>query len=68
MNDDVRAAIIALHDSFPHDGMDRRSFMAELTRLAAARRPPHRLGKRGLRRGPRRSSPPTIRPAHSDAQ
>jgi carboxymethylenebutenolidase len=31
---DIRAAAIALHDRFTHEGMDRRAFMAELTRLA----------------------------------
>jgi carboxymethylenebutenolidase len=33
---DVRAAAIALYDRFTHDGMDRRAFMAELTRLAGS--------------------------------
>jgi carboxymethylenebutenolidase len=33
MNDRLRAAI-ALHDRFTHEGMDRRAFMAELTRIA----------------------------------
>lgn len=31
---DIRAAAIALYDRFTHEGMDRRAFMAELTRLA----------------------------------
>jgi carboxymethylenebutenolidase len=33
---DLRAAAIALHDRFTHEGMDRRAFMAELTRLAGS--------------------------------
>jgi carboxymethylenebutenolidase len=33
---DVRAAAIALYDRFTHDGLDRRAFMAELTRLAGS--------------------------------
>jgi carboxymethylenebutenolidase len=33
---DVRAAAIALYDRFAHEGMDRRAFMAELTRLAGS--------------------------------
>ena len=34
MNEDVERAAIALYDRFTHSGMDRRAFMAELTRLA----------------------------------
>lgn len=34
MSPSTRAAIIALHDRFTHGTMDRRTFMAELTRLA----------------------------------
>ncbi|MBA3676464.1 MAG: dienelactone hydrolase family protein [Sphingosinicella sp.] len=34
MTDDIRAAAIALYDRYTHDGMDRRAFMAELTKLA----------------------------------
>jgi len=33
---DARQAAIALYDRFTHDGMDRRVFMAELTRLAGS--------------------------------
>lgn len=33
---DVRTAAIALYDRFTHEGMDRRAFMAELTRLAGS--------------------------------
>ena len=33
---DIRGAAIALYDRFTHDGMDRRAFMAELTRLAGS--------------------------------
>ena len=33
---DVRAAAIALYDRFTHEGLDRRAFMAELTRLAGS--------------------------------
>jgi carboxymethylenebutenolidase len=32
--DDLRAAAVALYDRFTHEGLDRRAFMAELTRLA----------------------------------
>ncbi|HEX8064560.1 MAG TPA: dienelactone hydrolase family protein, partial [Allosphingosinicella sp.] len=32
----LRAAAIALYDRFTHEGMDRRAFMAELTRLAGS--------------------------------
>ena len=31
---DIRDAVIALYDRFTHEGMDRRAFMAELTRIA----------------------------------
>ena len=31
---DIREAVIALYDRFTHEGMDRRAFMAELTRIA----------------------------------
>jgi len=34
MTKNVRAAAIALYDRFTHEGMDRRAFMAEMTRLA----------------------------------
>ena len=34
MRDDIRSAAIALYDRFTHEGMDRRVFMAELTRIA----------------------------------
>ncbi|MGZ8997267.1 MAG: dienelactone hydrolase family protein [Allosphingosinicella sp.] len=34
MSDDVTRAAIALHDRFTHSNMDRRDFMAQLTRLA----------------------------------
>ncbi|HET9639031.1 MAG TPA: dienelactone hydrolase family protein [Allosphingosinicella sp.] len=33
---DLRAAAIALYDRYTHEGMDRRAFMAELTRLAGS--------------------------------
>lgn len=33
---DVRTAAIALYDRFTHEGMDRRAFMTELTRLAGS--------------------------------
>jgi carboxymethylenebutenolidase len=33
---DVRSAAIALYDRFTHEGMDRRAFMAELSRLAGS--------------------------------
>jgi carboxymethylenebutenolidase len=36
MNDDVRGRAIALYDRFTHEGMDRRAFMAELTKLAGS--------------------------------
>jgi len=34
VRDDIRSAAIALYDRFTHEGMDRRAFMAELTRIA----------------------------------
>ena len=37
MNDDLRSAAIALYDRFTHEGgIDRRAFMAELTRMAGS--------------------------------
>lgn len=33
---DLRAAAIALYDRYTHEGIDRRAFMAELTRLAGS--------------------------------
>jgi len=33
---DIRSAAIALYDRYTHEGMDRRAFMAELTRLAGS--------------------------------
>lgn len=33
---DVRAAAIALYDRYTHEGLDRRAFMAELTRIAGS--------------------------------
>lgn len=33
---DPRAAAIALYDRYTHEGMDRRAFMAELTRIAGS--------------------------------
>jgi len=33
---DLRAAAIELYDRFTHEGMDRRAFMAELTRIAGS--------------------------------
>jgi carboxymethylenebutenolidase len=33
---DIRAAAIALYDRYTHEGMGRRAFMAELTRLAGS--------------------------------
>lgn len=36
MSDDVRAAAIELYDRFTHEGMDRRAFMAQLTRVAGS--------------------------------
>lgn len=34
MAQDIRAAAIALYDRFTHEGLDRRAFMAEMTRIA----------------------------------
>jgi carboxymethylenebutenolidase len=34
--DSIRAAAIALYDRYTHEGMDRRAFMAELTRIAGS--------------------------------
>jgi len=36
MAEDVRRAAIALYDRFTHEGMDRRDFMAKLTRIAGS--------------------------------
>ena len=36
MNRDLVAAAVALYDRFTHDTLDRRAFMAELTRLAGS--------------------------------
>ncbi|HEY0147585.1 MAG TPA: dienelactone hydrolase family protein [Allosphingosinicella sp.] len=36
MTDSIRAAAIALYDRYTHEGMDRRAFMAELTRIAGS--------------------------------
>jgi carboxymethylenebutenolidase len=36
MSDDIRARAIALYDRFTHEGLDRRAFMAELTRIAGS--------------------------------
>ena len=36
MNNPLRAAAIALYDRYTHEGMDRRAFMAELTRIAGS--------------------------------
>ena len=33
---DLRSAAIALYDRYTHEGMDRRAFMAELTRIAGS--------------------------------
>lgn len=33
---DIRSAAIALYDRFTHEGMDRRAFMAEMTKLAGS--------------------------------
>jgi carboxymethylenebutenolidase len=33
---DIREAAIALYDRYTHEGMDRRAFMAELTRIAGS--------------------------------
>jgi carboxymethylenebutenolidase len=34
--DDIRQAAIALYDRYTHEGMDRRAFMGQLTRLAGS--------------------------------
>ena len=34
MSSEIERAAIALHDRFTHEGLDRRAFMAELTRIA----------------------------------
>jgi carboxymethylenebutenolidase len=36
MNDDIRAAAVALYDRFTHETLDRRAFMVELTKLAGS--------------------------------
>ena len=34
--EEKRAAAIALYDRFTHEGMDRRTFMSEMTRIAGS--------------------------------
>ena len=34
--DNIRAAAVALYDRYTHEGMDRREFMAQLTRIAGS--------------------------------
>jgi carboxymethylenebutenolidase len=36
MTDDSRQAAIALYDRYTHEGLDRRAFMGELTRIAGS--------------------------------
>jgi carboxymethylenebutenolidase len=36
MNDTIRAEAVALYDRYTHEGMDRRAFMVELTRIAGS--------------------------------
>lgn len=36
MRDELRSAAIALYDRFTHEGLDRRAFMADLTKLAGS--------------------------------
>ncbi len=36
MSDDLRAQAIALYDRYTHEGLDRRGFMAEMTRIAGS--------------------------------
>jgi carboxymethylenebutenolidase len=36
MNSDIRQRAINLYDRFTHDGMERRAFMAEMTRIAGS--------------------------------
>ncbi|WP_324750775.1 dienelactone hydrolase family protein [Sphingomonas sp. LY54] len=36
MSGDIRTRAIALYDRFTHEGLDRRTFMAELTRIAGS--------------------------------
>jgi carboxymethylenebutenolidase len=36
MNETVRAAAVALYDRYTHEGLDRRAFMADLTRIAGS--------------------------------
>jgi len=38
MNDHVRQAAIDLYDRYTHEGLDRRAFLAELTRIAGGRK------------------------------
>ena len=38
MSDEIQRAAIALYDRFTHEGMDRRAFMAELSRIAGGGR------------------------------
>jgi carboxymethylenebutenolidase len=36
MQDDIRAAAIALYDRYTHEGMDRRAFMTQMTKIAGS--------------------------------
>ncbi len=36
MSPELRAEAIRLYDRFTHEGMDRRAFMAQLTRIAGS--------------------------------
>ena len=36
MTPEMRARALALYDRFTHEGLDRRAFMAELTRIAGS--------------------------------
>jgi carboxymethylenebutenolidase len=36
MSDELRAQAIALYDRYTHEGLDRRAFMAEMTRIAGS--------------------------------
>lgn len=36
MNESIRAAAVALYDRYTHEGLDRRAFMAQMTRIAGS--------------------------------
>ena len=61
MTNEVERAAIALYDRFTHTGMDRRAFMAELTRSTRSRSGGQLAGHVACHAPPRRKSPDDAR-------